>query len=191
LTADILCMHHNRSTNELDEAGGRFARAIEDIDRTDRDRRWAPSLSWAPRVFEVDGPLLERWFLKTLINMAVGQPLPIGMGGTPSRPTVELVEMVYGRRPVASPRGLFCVARVGNEHSFGEGFQSILIDQHKRYLVGGLLAFRTMVFGFNFEDTWIPSQLFDRLPSLRGSSVIHPFRELKFEKTNVSLRLRW
>lgn len=158
--------------------------------------RIAEALAALPRrglwvIFEVDGPLLERWFLKTIINMAVGQSLPIGLGAAPSRPTMELVEMVYGRRPIASPRGLFCVARPGNEHSFGEGFQSIFIHQHKRYLIGGLLAFRTMVFGFNFEDARIPPQLFDKMPAFQGSSVIHPFKELKFENTNVSLRLRW
>lgn len=50
LTANILCRHHNGSTNDLDEVGGRFARAIEDIDRTDHERRWAPNLNWAPRI---------------------------------------------------------------------------------------------------------------------------------------------
>jgi hypothetical protein len=191
LTSDILCERHNNTTNDLDEVGGRFARAVEELDRVDQARRWAPNLNWAWHTIEVDGPRLQRWFLKTIINNAVGQALPIGAGAAPGRPTRELVEMVYGRRPIAFPQGLFCVARVGNQHSFGEGFQTIFIDQNRQHLVGALLVFRTLVFGFNFETSRMPPELFDKQAELRGSSIIQPFNELNFDRTNVALRLRW
>ncbi|MDQ3367224.1 MAG: hypothetical protein M3680_17510 [Myxococcota bacterium] len=70
LTADILCEHHNNSSNALDEEGGRFARAIEDWHRANKARSWAPRLNWNRRTCTVNGPLLERWFLKTAINNA-------------------------------------------------------------------------------------------------------------------------
>lgn len=111
LTRDILCEHHNNSTNDLDQEGGNFARAIEDLFATDAERHKlmdprAPRLQWSKKVFAVYGPRLERWFMKTAINHAFGRDLPIGGDAVPAGwPTPELVQMVFGRRPVDRAAG--------------------------------------------------------------------------------------
>jgi hypothetical protein len=66
--------------------------------------------------FSVDGRLLERWFLKTLINIAWNGVRVIGPGehdaGTPS---LDLVEAAFGRRDLPEPSGLYLSATVGED----------------------------------------------------------------------------
>jgi hypothetical protein len=46
LTAPILCRYHNNSTSDLDNEGGRFARAIESFMATNAQREWLPRVRW-------------------------------------------------------------------------------------------------------------------------------------------------
>lgn len=199
LTRDILCEHHNNSTNDLDQEGGNFARAIEDLFATDAERHKlmdprAPRLQWSKKVFAVDGPRLERWFMKTAINHAFGRDLPIGGDAVPAGwPTPELVQMVFGRRPVdrAAGAGLFLLAAKGHEHDFGERFELQPFDRSNRYIAGCMLTFRTLLFGVNFESVKVHPEAFAKHPAFRGTTLIQPFNAMDFSLTNVELQLRW
>lgn len=60
---------------------------------------------------EFDGPLLERWFMKTMINMelASGQKLPIGPYVNQPIPACELVELAYGKSTLSGNAGLYAL----------------------------------------------------------------------------------
>jgi hypothetical protein len=190
LTADILCRHHNTSTSDLDEVGGRFARAIENWNTTKCERSWLRQITWNRRTYEVDGPLLERLLLKLAVNNAFLNGLPIGgpdaQAGWPTR---ELVEMVYGRRPIVRPAGLFNLSMVGQQFDFAEKFTPIYFD-NGRYLEGCVWMFRTLIFGVQFTMEQLPARVFDRVPTLRGTARLQPFNALN-SPLNVELRLRW
>jgi hypothetical protein len=192
LTADILCRHHNNSTSELDEEGGRFARAIESSTRTRSERSWLPQLTWNRRTYEVDGSRLERLFLKLAINNAfLDGRLPIGgPDAQPGRPTRELVEMVYGRRPIARPAGLFYLATVGTQYKLdNETFAPIYFD-NSRYREGCVWMFRTMALGVQFTTKHLPERMFDKVEALRGVTRLQPFNAMD-SALNVVVRLRW
>jgi hypothetical protein len=203
LTANILCRHHNNSTSELDEEGGRFARAIENWTQTNAARGWLPLAdlnrrsgiagpTWNRRAFEVDGPRLERLFLKLAINNAFlfGQ-LPIGgPDAEPAWPTRELVEMVYGRRPITRPAGLFYLATVGDQYELAQESFAPLYWDNGRHREGCVWMFRTMTIGVQFTTQQMPERMFDRVEALRGSTRLQPFNELN-SPHNVALRLRW
>jgi hypothetical protein len=71
---------------------------------------------WNVKRFQIDGPLLERWFLKTLINVSSGEKWPIGPGshrkGTPSK---ELVEIAFGSLRFKDGGGLYITSRAGEQ----------------------------------------------------------------------------
>lgn len=199
MTRDILCEHHNNSTNDLDTEGGRFARALEQLSIIDGQRRKvmhpaAPRVAWNLRSLPVNGALLERWFMKTVINHAFGRSLPIGGDSAPPGwPTRELVEMVYGRRPVdhGAGSGLFVMAAVGDDVDIGERFVLQPYDRENRFIAGCLVSFRTLMFGLNFEPGRIPNGAFDKLLGLRDTQIVQPFHAMNFDVTNVEVRLHW
>jgi hypothetical protein len=72
LTRKILCTHHNSKLSLVDDAAiaafNAFRKSVQltDIREKIKERRWA--VLHLP----VDGAKLERWFLKTLINITIG-----------------------------------------------------------------------------------------------------------------------
>jgi len=203
LTANILCKYHNNSTSELDEEGGRFARAIENWSRTESERSCLPLAAlnrrhrvdgptWNCRAFEVQGPRLERLFLKLAINNAfLFNQLPIGgPEAAPGWPTRELVEMVYGRRPLTRPSGLFYLATIVTEYQLDEeSFAPVYFD-NGHYHEGCVWMFRTMTIGVQFTKQKLPERMFDKVEQLRGCSRLQPFNEIN-SPNNVAIRLRW
>jgi hypothetical protein len=74
-------------------------------------------------VWAVPEGRLQRWFFKTAINNAFGGDLPIGAPhAQPGWPTTELVEMVFGLRPIERPAG---PARRPSHHDPADGLRSI------------------------------------------------------------------
>lgn len=56
------------------------------------------SRRWTIKTFTIDGALLERWFLKTLINFSHGGQWIIGEGShPPGLPNDELVKIAFGK----------------------------------------------------------------------------------------------
>jgi hypothetical protein len=73
-----LCQGHNNATSELDEEAGRFSRALASFVRISVEREANPGVRWTHAQFAVDGPLVERWFMKMAINGVASQNQPIG-----------------------------------------------------------------------------------------------------------------
>lgn len=199
MTRDILCDHHNNSTNDLDTEGGRFARALEQLFIVDGQRRGvmhpnAPLLRWATKGFPVDGPLLERWFMKTVINHTFGGPLPIGGDvAVPGWPTPELVEMVFGRRPVdrAAGTGIYMVASVGDDVDIGERFELRPYVRANQYIAGCFVSFRNLLFGVNFERGRVTGENLDRFLGRKGTHVVQPVKAINFDVTSVEVQVSW
>jgi hypothetical protein len=75
----ILCKNHHRALCDLDAALHAFDVFREAIRLNQvREKLGRPPTRWNVKHMEIDGPLLERWFLKTLINLTFGGEWPIG-----------------------------------------------------------------------------------------------------------------
>jgi|SRR5579872_1434305 len=77
--ANILCRTHSNALSEVDKAGTVSFDWLRDAAR--------PGTSQ----FTINGTLLERWFLKTLINIEVVADFNI-------QPPLDIVEIAYGRK---------------------------------------------------------------------------------------------
>jgi len=102
--------------------------------------------SWQVKRYQVNGSLLERWFLKTLINLCIDAALPVGRDWeTVGVPRPDLVEIASGLRPFMNGAGLYSIVRTGMAINSTEmlSFEPRIKHQH---IEGGLFTFR----GFHY-----------------------------------------
>jgi hypothetical protein len=79
--AKILCKAHNSKLSELDDAAkAAFAVFRESVRLNNVRQKLKRPTIWNVKRLEIDGPRLERWFLKTLINLSFGGQWTIGVG---------------------------------------------------------------------------------------------------------------
>ena len=117
LVAKILCKKHNSNLSELDSvaltAFNAFRQSIH-LNNV-RGRMKKPS-AWNVKIFRIDGPRFERWFLKTLINLSFGKEWPIGTGSHPDgTATDELVEAAFGLRELGHGAGLISQVKLATK----------------------------------------------------------------------------
>lgn len=144
-TAKILCENHNNSLSDVDTEGKNAFEVFREMRRIENlPVRLRPSYT---KPFSINGNLLERWFLKTLINFSFRGSYPIGLEtkeiGVPSK---ELVEIVFGQRTFSGRSGLYFVVRVGQKIESSDKVAFAPLFVQKSYIVGGLFSFR----GFRF-----------------------------------------
>ena len=117
LVAKILCKKHNSALSELDTAAKNAFDVFRECVRLNHVRqRLKRQPVWNIKHLTIDGPRLERWFLKTLVNLSFGGRWIIGVGthreGTVSR---ELVEIAFGHRFFENGAGMYISGRVGEQ----------------------------------------------------------------------------
>jgi hypothetical protein len=99
-----------------------------------RERRWSI------KRFHVDMLKLERWSMKTLINLNHIDDKGWVIGDDPARPnlpTRELVEVAFGRRRFTDAKGLYAMAKGKQVIDFVEGGFSFCASTPGQQLVGG------------------------------------------------------
>jgi hypothetical protein len=92
IARQILCRKHNSALSEVD------AEAIKAIAFFQRSE--PPTSAGRPGSNHIDGHKLERWLLKTAINVAYGGDLHLGVGmsgSQPGLPSPYLVDVALGK----------------------------------------------------------------------------------------------
>jgi hypothetical protein len=126
-----------------------------------RKREKLPPRRWALKKIILDGPKLERWFLKTLINLSYGGTLPIGRNGSgPGLPADELVRVAFGKAVFPERAGLYNVLRLGTSSDSNETLAFAPLIKDSAFIIGGLFGFR----GFEHLLMLEPPD-FDRMPT--------------------------
>ena len=154
----ILCRKHNSALSPVDQEGIRTFRAIRRLDDTlAASRGRAQGVKLHHRVV---GPTLERWFLKTAINLfVVGGGAKTWEGGArPSDPPSWLVRATFGHETLAPPRGLY------NWAGDGVGAKVALTGEvsfapfylHDSVLVGARFSFHGLSFLVWFSGAPLP-----------------------------------
>lgn len=115
LTDDILCSRHNKGLSEVDSAAKHSLDTIaEAVDLFDRRSQYL-SRSWTIKRFQTDLWLLERWCLKTLMN--------VRMNSQPDYEIAcdwdELVRVAFGLEMFTPPKGLYMMAMKGHNIPIG------------------------------------------------------------------------
>ena len=124
LTGKILCQKHNSELSELDTTVKRAFEAFDESMQLFQLRSKLQGRRWTIKTFTIDGVLLERWFLKTLINLNHEGPWIIGEGShPPGLPNDELVRIAFGKAMFREKAGLYTAAHDGEQVTLRQGLR--------------------------------------------------------------------
>lgn len=150
LTAKVLCVVHNSALSEVDQEAVRFAEAMRESFQLLTVRHSLKPRRWTIRRFPVDGRRMERWFLKTLINVAYHRSSAIGPDshhrGLPSN---SLVEIAFGRRTFEPNAGLYGIYDAPEKRPDMDGISIHAFNTTDNRVAGAVfcfLGFRLLLF---------------------------------------------
>lgn len=106
LTRNMLCESHNHRLSPLDQAGGQAWREFSIFTVSARRAlTMPPTARTTGRNYQkVNGAMLERWLLKTLVNLIVSSGEPRGDAWIPPQ---DWVDIIFGRMRFPERCGLY------------------------------------------------------------------------------------
>ncbi len=124
LTGKILCQKHNSELSKLDDNVKRAFKALDASMRLHDVRSKIITRRRAVKTFAIDGPLLERWFLKTIVNLSHGGQWIIGDGSnTVGLASDELVQIAFGKAVFQPKAGVYTAVHDGEQITFRQGLR--------------------------------------------------------------------
>lgn len=201
LVSNILCEHHNNTLSNIDDAGGKAFSAIRDATRLYNVRAKCPGKRWAVREFEIDGKLLERWFLKTTINISLADRSDLrwinSSLSTSIQPPEELVQVAYGLSSMPDHWGLYGTSIIGQNVTADDSVNFGPLIRDSEFIVGALFAFRGHRFVLWLGDQPLPPTLASLTindSDWRGAQVhyhLHTINYVLQARVSHRLVLRW
>jgi hypothetical protein len=196
LVKNILCKRHNERLSILDEeAINAFKIFVEERKLNDVRERMTPRY-WTVQRWSIDGPRLERWFLKTLIGIACEGDRPIGPESKePGQPSPDLVRVAYGLEKFPGMSGLYSLASVGLVVNIRDRIEYLPMA-HPECLPGALFCFMGYCFVLYLASAGLDPNAelmlpgptpFDGMSS--GGVNVRPMRHLRAMKFNVHNRV--
>lgn len=115
-------------------------------------------MRWNIVKYYIDGLLLERWFLKTTINLASLGDTPVGEGGQKAGGLdPELVRAAYGETSLSPPAGLYLLP--AREIPFSDSFDFTPLVMNQSFLTGAVFTFRGLTFMLFLAPYGVPDSL--------------------------------
>jgi hypothetical protein len=165
LTAKIFCRKHNSELGVLDTAVKQTAETFVDVLRLVDVRSKMRLRSYTIKHFMVDGPLLERWFLRTMINVGFESNWIIGEGShAAGTPNDELVRIAFGRAQFRPKAGLYSAAHAGETITWRDGLNYV-----PKRIGNNLLAGMFSLGGYRFFLNLLTQEFTEH----RGSPLIY------------------
>jgi hypothetical protein len=189
LTKKNLCTKHNSDLSVVDDAGISSMNALRRATQLTNLR--VKHKITRPRIlrFQIDGRALERWFLKTFINIAFKQAYPIGRDSAqPWIPSRDLVEIAFGRKQFEPKAGLYLLAEQGERIESKEGLGAVTFTNEADALVGAMFYFWGFRF-FLYLDQDGPGERFHSIRSVGLSGHSQPTYHLKNIRVTLGKRL--
>jgi hypothetical protein len=143
LTKKVLCVKHNSDLSEVDAAGQHAFDVFRQMRILSNKREKMRPQVWPVARRKIDGDLLERWLLKSLINLSHDGAYYVGSGSTTiGRASRELVEIAFGLRDFPERSGLSFAVRVGDQVSSDDTVGFLPLIREGKTILGCLAMFR-------------------------------------------------
>lgn len=183
LTTRALCVKHNNDLSPLDALGAHAFDILRQQTKLTNERSKEPHKKFRRVDFQINATALERWLLKTLINLSYEGPYFIGPKSTSQGfPSEDLVRVVYGKLKMPRENGLFVAAKPGMDLEFTDTVQMSPLVKDEKHIHGGLFRFRGV---YMFLDL-VPGGLkvpFEQMPNTRAEwhfvRLQKPFKQIK------------
>lgn len=170
MTAKILCSKHNSLLSPLDAAAGNAFKVFDDIAILIQSRALEGSSKFKVRHFRINGILLERWLLKTLVNLCRNSEFLIGAEATvPGMPDENLVRICYGLKRFEGKSGMYLAAQLGAKISSGPEIEFAPLIYDGAYIAGGFFKFRGFFMFLSLFEERLPPN-FDWMSNTNGLS---------------------
>lgn len=142
LTKKCLCKKHNNALSVLDSAAAHAATVFREQNDLSLERNKDPNKKYRKRTFWINASLLERWLLKSLINISFDSNLFIGVEGAEHGvPAEDLVNIVYGGEKFSRESGMKVVSRQDMRLKFSERIEFAPMIHEQERIIGGIFIF--------------------------------------------------
>jgi len=185
LTAKVLCERHNNALSPIDSAGAQGFEVLREIRRLANVRDRMRPHPWNVVRYRIDGPSLEQWFLKTLINLFCERGYPIGRDSNAAgRPSERLVRIVYGLDSFMDRAGLYFVVRTGMLVNSTDTVSFAPLIKLGTHVEGGLFSFRGQRLLLFLEQEGPP----EPLDGIRLDGEDLGFAQLNFHNEQITVK---
>jgi hypothetical protein len=180
----ILCEHHNHALRVIDNAGIDAMKAFRDEVQITNARKTLKPIRWTVKKFQIDGRGLERWCLKTLINVAAEGEYKIGRdSNTAGQPSARLVRIAFGKENFKPKAGLYGVGDAGENWNIKDGVRLQPYVDKENTAVGGLFVIHGYRYFLYLEEEGVSSTL--TIPGLDGEAdhptqTLYPLKRINF-----------
>ena len=139
LTSNILCTAHNRLLSPTDREAGRLFDSMRERASISHRRVSEGKPPWPLAKYRVDGKLIERWLVKTTIN--IYHQAPEGWTWHESEdfgrsPPDKFVGVAFGQGQLDKPYGLYVWAKIGDTIRGVAGLSFSSLHDEQNGLVG-------------------------------------------------------
>lgn len=190
LTSKILCSSHNSVLSQLDTAAGNVYRTFDGISELVNKRAGLNGVKFKVHHNRFNGPLIERWLLKTLINICYDTSFFIGAESTiPGRPDDKHVRICFNQDRFSGHAGLYVAAKVGGTLVSGPALTFCPLIADGTHVLGGFFNFRGLLFFLSLIQEPLPKDFnwVDDLnsPEWKGTAPSWHFKKLVIKVNNA------
>lgn len=155
ITRKCLCKTHNNSLSEVDNEGIKLFNILDKIASLTTNNTSQKAI-----IEIISGNLLERWFLKTLINLSYNTEYQLGQfGEIKGRPNLYLVDVVFGTVSFTQHLGLYSLVPEGHAIASNGEIVFYPLIQNGRTIAGGVFSFRGTDFFLSLTPSIPPYKL--------------------------------
>lgn len=164
-TRNLLCRQHNSRLSDLDSAMLNVFNTLRESGRLNDLRSGLPQGSWDIKQFELSSTLMERWLLKTLINLSFGKGLRYGdTEGARGVPPKQLVEIAFGLGGFEELAGMYIAICPGERITMLESVSITTFTQGD-----ALICTEFSICGFRFVLSLVQEEVHE----FQGSRLCH------------------
>jgi hypothetical protein len=169
--------------SQLDSVAAHAFDVLRNQTKLSNDRAKNPNQKYRTVVYSLNASVLERWLLKTLINVGYGGDHFIGSNSTrEGYPSDDLVKIAFGKTKFAKENGLYVAMKNGMSLKFLDKVQIETLLKDDKYIQGGRFTFRGV---YMFLDL-VPGGLkvpFEAIPGVPADwhyiTLSKPFKQFK------------
>jgi hypothetical protein len=172
LLAKMLCKHHNTALSPLDAAAGHFYKVLSAFNERGLMRAQGARKRGGIDMYEVDGPLVERWMLKTVINLMFDTDDEVEYGW---RPPEMWVRCAFGASVFPVKCGFYLLEGEGVSRISQHSTISILPRTRSARdgtLIGGQFRLANLQFVLAMEPLHISHQRCYRMPVIKDKPSV-------------------
>jgi hypothetical protein len=181
----ILCTHHNSEMSPVDQEACTLFDEVRKATKLQDTRVRLKPRHWNVRQVEFEGLLLERWFLKTTINLCLAgrTDLRWAPSDTPlTEPPPLMVQAAFAKALLPEFMGLYTVRSVGSMFYSDDTVSFAPLIQQGTHVAGGIFGFRGFQFLLSLVEERAPERLdFIRFPNWENASPAYHLRHIRFE----------